>query len=475
MFGRLLAGRRTRSTALAGLAVLASSYLLVPATGAAAGSPTPQSVTWMAGFAAPGTPSQYNKVGVLKIGNPAARNVLVLEPGTSAGSAYFVPLARWIVAKAPSWQVWSVERRENLLEDQSELNAFKQGKVSSTQLYDYYLGYITKPGISPHFNAVSDSSVAFAKSWGMDVAVQDLHRVIRAAHRFGGKVVLGGHSLGGSVVTAYATWDFNGRPGAKGLAGLVYIDGGSGPTPVSATEASQELQTLDAPMTSPWLSFGGIAAPYAGLFIATGSGAALLDPNSPSLGQTSGLLPASIVPPVPATNLGQFGYALNVATSPPNLAAAQAHLGQGLSAAGPVHGWNGTGALTPIKRFATMFSGTGVNNADGSEWYFPQRLTDDTGAVANGNANPAQAVLGLSATMGHSLPKGLRIYAFGARLGGQSVLTAAQALARQSKIPRGNLTLINRQSTYAHNDPAGAYPVNAFFNGLVPFLGKIAS
>ena len=178
---------------------------------------------------------------------------------------------------------------------------------------------------------------------------------------------------------------------------------------------------------------------------------------------------------MPATNLGQFGYALNVATSPPNLAAAQAHLGQGLSATGPVHGWNGTGALTPIKRFATMFSGAGVNNADGSEWYFPQRLTDDTGAVANGNANPAQAVLGLSATMGHSLPKDLRIYAFGARLGGQSVLTAAQALARQSKIPRGNLTLVNRQSTYAHNDPAGAYPVNAFFNGLVPFLGKIAS
>ena len=53
----------------------------------------------------------YNKVGVLKIGPSSAKNVLVLEPGTSAGSAYFVPLAKWIVSKTPGWQVWSVERR----------------------------------------------------------------------------------------------------------------------------------------------------------------------------------------------------------------------------------------------------------------------------------------------------------------------------------------------------------------------------
>ena len=50
-------------------------------------------VTWMAGYKAPGTPAKYDKVGVIKVGSPAARNVLVLEPGTSAGSAYFVPLA----------------------------------------------------------------------------------------------------------------------------------------------------------------------------------------------------------------------------------------------------------------------------------------------------------------------------------------------------------------------------------------------
>jgi pimeloyl-ACP methyl ester carboxylesterase len=459
-----------------GVAALAWSDEASPSAGAAApASATPLHVTWMQGYAAPGTPTQYDKVGVIKVGSSGARNVLVLEPGTSAAAAYFVPLAKWIVSKASGWQVWSVQRRENLLEDQSELNLYKKHKATSTQLFDYYLGYLKQPGITHHYQPVADSTVEFAKQWGLNVAVQDLHVVIDAAKKLGGKVVLGGHSLGGSVVTAYATWDFDGHAGADQLAGLVYIDGGSGPSPISAQAATQTLQALDAPGASPWLAFGGIAAPYAGLFEATGAAAALLDPNAPSLGQTSGLLPSEIVPPVRVTNLGQYGYALNAATSPASLLAAQGHLGQGIAAEGPIHGWDGAGALTPISRFATMFAGAGVENANGTEWYFPQRLTDDTAAVDDGNANPAQSVLDVDATMGHQLPKNLLIYAFGARLGGASVPEDAQILARQSGIPMGNLTLANYQSTYSHNDPAGAYPNNAFFERLIPFLGRVSA
>jgi pimeloyl-ACP methyl ester carboxylesterase len=428
----------------------------------------------MTGFAAPGTPSNLDKVGVIKVGPSSAKNVLVLEPGTSAGSAYFVPLAKWIVSKVSGWQVWSVERRENLLEDQSELNSFKKGQATPTQLYDYYLGWLKDPAITHHFTPVSTSSAQFAKQWGMNVAVEDLNRVIESAKSLGGKVVLGGHSLGGSVVTAYATWDFGGRAGADDLAGLVYIDGGSMPTPVAAGQATTELSSLTAPKATPWLAFGGIAAPYAGVFNATGSAGTLLDPNAPSLGQSSGLLPTALVPPVPVTNAGQYGYALNVGTSPPSLAAAQAHLGSGLSSSGPAHGWNGTGALTPLNRYATMFSGAGLQNVDGTEWYFPQRLTDDTGAVANGNANPAQAVLDVHSTMGRQLPKALKVYAFGAALGGAAVPADAQLLAQQSGIPASNLTLVNAAPTYAHNDPAGAYPNNLFFAKLVPFLQSVA-
>ena len=80
----------------------------------------------------------------------------------------------------------------------------------------------------------------------------------------------------------------------------------------------------------------------------------------------------------------------------------------------------------------------------------------------------------MNATLGRRLPKRLLIYAFGARLGGAAVLRDAQSLAAQSGIPAGNLLLINRQSTYAHNDPAGAYPRNAFFAGLMRFLARVA-
>jgi hypothetical protein len=431
----------------------------------------PLAVSYMDGFAAPGTPAKYNKVGVIKVGPANAKNVLVLEPGTSAGSAYFVPLAQWVVEKSPGWQVWSVERRENLLEDQSMLTKYKNKQATSPELYNYYLGWIKDKSITTHVQLPADSSVEFAKQWGMNVAVEDLHLVIAAAHQLGGKVVLGGHSLGGSVVTAYATWDFGGQAGAADLAGLVYIDGGSGARTITSAQATQELNALNAPGQTPWLSFGGIPAPYAGVYAATGGAAAKYDPDSLSLGQTSGLLPAAIVPKQRVTNVGQFGYALNVATSPPYLAAAQAHLGTGLSANG---GWNGAGALTPIERFAEMFSGAGIDAVDGAEWYFPQRLTDDTAAVDNGNANPAQAVLGVKATMGDKLPTSLLIYAFGAKLGGEAVVTGARQLAQQSHIPDSNVTTRNEALTYAHNDPNGAYDKNLFFEDLVPFLAKVS-
>src|SRR5262249_42723864 len=97
----------------------------------------------------------------------------------------------------------------------------------------------------------------------------------------------------------------------------------------------------------------------------------------------------------------------------------------------------------------------------------------DSGAVAAGNANPAQTILDVRATHGHDLPRGLRIYAFGAALGGQRVLDAATLLANQSSIPQRNVTLIDRHETYSHNDPNSASPANDFVDGLVPFLTKI--
>jgi hypothetical protein len=422
------------------------------------------------GFVAPGTPERFNKVGVIKVGSRKAKNVLILNPGTSASASYFVPLAKDVVQRAKGWQVWSVERRENLLEDHSVLDQAKFGQATPQRLFEYYLGWITDSSITDHFRFIPDADVAFARAWGMRVEIEDLRRVVKSARKRGGRIVLGGHSLGGSITTAYATWDFDGKPGARHLAGLVYIDGGSSPTPVTAEEAAQSLAELQT--RSPWLTFGGIPAPFAGLFNSGGSTLTIIDPDGPAIAQDWPLLPANLKPPIPVTNEAQYGYALDTETSPAGLIAAQAHLGR-LAASGDPRGWDDAGELTPIQRYAQMFSGTGLRSLDGTAWYHPQRLTIDSRAVAAGNANPAQAVLDVRATHGDDLPKRLRIYAFGAALGGQRVLDAARILASQSGIPDRRLTLVDREATYSHNDPNSASPDNDFLEQLVPFLARI--
>jgi pimeloyl-ACP methyl ester carboxylesterase len=456
------------------LALTAALLAVAAASAQAAPAPHVSQVLWMKGFASPGTPAKYDKVGVIKVtpGTGKAKNVIVFEPGTSAAASYFVPLAEWIVKTLPGWQVWAVQRRESMLEDQSEMRLAKQHKASSAQLFNYYLGFITNHQITNHLpNSYLTLAPAYAKRWGLKVAVNDVRIVLKAAAKLGGKVVLGGHSLGGSVVTAYGTWDFGGKAGADGLAGLVYDDGGSFPAE-SKSDAQAALTTLDAGTQSPWLTFGGIPAPFAGLFNDTGALAVLEDPNGPSLGQQFPGLPSELKPSVPVTNEGLYGFALNYKTSPATLLAAQGHIGTGISAhtVNGYHTWDGAGALTPITRFATMFGAPEELNAAGTEWYFPQRLTDDTGAIGNGIANPAQSVLDVHSTMGRKLPHSLRMLAFGTALGKSGVPAAARALAKQSGIPSSHVTTFDDQATYSHNDPAGAYPKNAFFTALVKFL-----
>jgi pimeloyl-ACP methyl ester carboxylesterase len=535
-----------------------------------------------------------DKIAIIKIKpkGEAAPNVLVLEPGTSAAAAYFVPFAKSLVEATPGWQVWAVERRENFLEDQNELTKYKFGELPAEELnpntgkdetppeqfFNYYLGYLGQdqqeataeviakyvdtgllakevsekysPNIAEeaikqadkelaegkitseelkqrigedagpigqkygeklaaekgeaifnelvakfhnHYEPVPNSLVEFAKNWGMARTVEDLNVVIKKAKALGGKVVLGGHSLGGSVVTAYATWDFSGHPGAEGLSGLVFDDGGSSPAAISEAEAKASLAKLDEPNETPWLAFGGIVAPDLGLFSITGSTLTSVEPKGPSQLESFPFLPADLRSPiVPVTNEAGFGYSVNVGTSPESLIAAQIHGGQGVeeTAEGDgLHGWNGSGALTPVSRYAGMLSGAGLRQVNGSEWYFPARLTLDTGAVGNGLENPAQKVLGLHSTMGEDLPRSLHILAIDSELdkifGGEGTsLTEAKLLAEQSHISteecsastsEGCLTLIEEKNSYAHNDPAGATPaLNEFFKHMVPYLKEIA-
>src|SRR5215213_7217737 len=278
-----------RRTLIFAVAALACAAFAAPALGK-----VNVSFKRIAGYRSPGTPAKYNKVGILRFGPKKAHNVLVLNPGTSASASYFAALAKDVVTRAKGWQVWAVERRENLLEDHSVFDRGKAGKATEQQVFDYYLGWLSDTSITKHFQFVSED-LTFAKQWGMNTEIQDLRRVVKSAKKLGGKVVVGGHSLGGSITSAYATWDFKGTPGAKGLSGLVFIDGGSSPTPITVEEANERLATLQA--GTPWLTFGGIPAPFTGLFNTSGALAVLQYPDEPSLGWAWPLLPANLKPP----------------------------------------------------------------------------------------------------------------------------------------------------------------------------------
>src|SRR3954466_12882581 len=121
------------------LLALVVTFAALPSAASAA---TPVRFERIAGVASEGTPRKYDRVGILEVGRRDAPNILLLNPGTSASAAYFQPLARTIVAKAPKWQVWAVERRENLLEDQSMFDRAKAGTATPKQVFDYYLGWI---------------------------------------------------------------------------------------------------------------------------------------------------------------------------------------------------------------------------------------------------------------------------------------------------------------------------------------------
>jgi len=451
---------------LSRVSLLAAAVALAAAAPAPAAAP-PTRVVTMDGYAAPGTPPELNKVKVIQIGRARARHVLVLVPGTSAGGSYFAPLARDLVRRLPGWQVWAIERRENLLEDQSVLRQAKAGRVDPQGLFDYYLGWLSDPAITPHFVPRSDAETAFAREWGMNVAVNDVRAVVRAAGRGGRRVALGGHSLGGTIVDAYATWDFAGRPGGRDLDALVFIDGGSRPGSAVTPEAAQAaLDGLAA--GSPFLDLTGLGLPWsAGVFNAVGSNSALMDPKGPAILGAWSLLPADLKTPVPATAEASYGYALDVRTGPRNLALVQAHIGH-LAESGEPRGWVNDG-LTTALRIARVFAAPEFPDMDGTAWYHPRRLTIDAGAVNGGVANPAQETLGVRAIHGAALRT--PIYAFATSLGGERVIDAALAIARQAGIPRSRVVTVNAAATDAHMDPIADLPGrNRFLKTVVPFL-----
>ena len=186
------------------------------------------------GYAAPNTPGRYNKALYVRYTAPKvdepSETVLILVPGIFGGAATMDIVARQLVASQPGLEVWTVDRRANLLEDRSAtLESLRTG--DPTTAYDYY---VKNRGKKDGFNAVPPEEVPFLASWGLEVHLRDLHELVKRAHTVADTVVLGGHSLGASMTALYAAYNFGNesRPdlGDDHLDGLLLIDGTLGRT-----------------------------------------------------------------------------------------------------------------------------------------------------------------------------------------------------------------------------------------------------
>ncbi len=452
-----------------------STTTTVPGNPTALGTPAsvPQSILTVATPAVSGTPSQYDKVQVRTFGSPSASHVLVLVPGTNGGAGDFDLVAPYLVTHVPDLQVWSEMRREGALQDESVVQSTLAGKTTSQQMFDYYLGWISNPKITDHYQPLKAADYGFVDDWGMAVAMNDLHAVIMKA-REGGKrtVTLGGHSLGGTEAAVYPAWDFDGTAGYKTINGIVCIDGcagapsayGAAPTIPSVQASIAQLQTK-----GPWLDLLGVGLPWAtGVFSEVGAATAYKDPTGPATTFANfSLLPSYLKPPVPVTNQAQIGYAFDEKTSPPGLKLIQVHSGSLATSGSPVD-WVDNG-ITPVKNVIDTFAQTPLAAA---EWYYPERLSIDAGASSSLQQTPVAAYLGLRLL--HAADVDVPLYAFQTALGGANngVVGGAEAYKAESKIP--SVTTVSRTDTYSHLDPLlASADQNDFLKTVVPWLKRV--
>lgn len=437
--------------------------------------------------------SSCNYAGTLQIGSASAKNVLVLIPGYLGGSGDFRVLGRRLVAQLPNTQVWGIDRRSQCMEDTS---VFQQG--TALESLAYYFNGLSYKGKKFRAPALGSTNVEAARGWGLATTLSDINDVVTQAHLVadpkGGKVVLGGHSLGGSLTDLYAVWDFNGTPGYQRVKGLVLIDGGARGTFGSIpTEAITTAAIADnaKPTVTPFSSlFPGIASHYQGIFVSLSAKYAIERPNDASALQ--GLLNnvglAAFTRPTTSgklTNLAGLGYAFDADTSPAAAALLRFNMG-GLQTPKPSgnvpQGWK-DGGLTDVADVRTMF-GTSTDEGNFVEWYFPKRLTIDVGA-ANGLAQTSFTdglvdASGSGMKLRHWANVNTPLYAFETNLtctgsftnssAKCGVLSGADSFKNGSSISSGNYVTAKDHAQY-HLDPLVARPAtDKFTQTLIPFL-----
>jgi hypothetical protein len=191
------------------------------------------------------TPTEMNRVQVLRYRADTAmptavRAVVIAMPGFLGGAGSFDPLARTLVrrsvAEGAPVEVWSLDRRANQLEDLRGMDladAMRDPEIAA----DYYLRAATTIDgrAFAGYRGANDPALSYMAEWGLASTLRDLRAVVARVASSRAHVVLLGHSLGASIVEAYAAWDFDGTAGFRSIAGLVLVDGVASGSAVSET------------------------------------------------------------------------------------------------------------------------------------------------------------------------------------------------------------------------------------------------
>ena len=196
--------------------------------------------------------------------------VVVLIPGFLGGAGSFDQVSRNAVREAgrrgKRIEVWALDRRANCLEDHFGVRAAaRAGDVEPAFDY-YYEGEEVEGRRFAGFK--SPDEARFLEHFGLDRTVRDWYTILRreipGQKRRARKVICGGHSLGGPLTAAFASWDFDGNPdttkdaGYKQCRALVGLDttvdiGGSegGPSGAPGVPATAAAPYVNAPPLTP--------------------------------------------------------------------------------------------------------------------------------------------------------------------------------------------------------------------------------
>ncbi len=188
----------------------------------------------------------------LRSGIPV-RAILVLVPGTNGGANDFDYMARELIRRSRgSVEVWTFDRRPNLIEDVTGMEAAEAAGDLQIAIDYYFYGAEINGKTFDGF--LGQDELSYLSEWGLASVMRDLNAIVSQVPeaKRATNVFLGGHSLGAGQAMSFLGWDFDGDAstlddaGFSLLAGAILFEGGSfSPVPpVSQQEYESSVQGI---------------------------------------------------------------------------------------------------------------------------------------------------------------------------------------------------------------------------------------